>query len=160
MDIINKAGETITNKGKYVARKAKELAEIASLHTQINIQENSVNRIFQELGKMYYEQNRAGVNADIVEKCDEIDAAVTEIERLKKTVMTLKGIRKCTSCGAQTTDHDAVYCAICGEKLPEKEAEKEAEKESNSESETEATVENETTEAEGFKEETTQDINE
>ncbi|MDR0963091.1 MAG: zinc ribbon domain-containing protein [Clostridium sp.] len=123
MDILNKAGETITNKGKYVAKKAKDLAEIASLHTQITIQEYNVNRSFQELGKLYYEQVHAGASDDIAQKCGEIDAAVAEIERLKKTVMTLKGIRICPNCGAKITDQDAIFCSICAAKLPEDEEE-------------------------------------
>jgi uncharacterized protein (DUF2164 family) len=119
MDILNKAGETITSKGKYVAKKAKELAEIASLHTQITIQENSVNRIFQELGKLYYDQVHADANDDIAQKCGEIDAAIAEIERLKKTVNQLKGVRICPNCLAKITDQDAVYCSACATKLPE-----------------------------------------
>jgi uncharacterized protein (DUF2164 family) len=124
MDILNKVGETITNKGKDVAKKAKDLAEIASLRTQITIQESSVNRIFQELGKMYYEQHKAGAGDEIVEKCSQIDTAVAEIERLKQAVMTLKGIRKCPVCGADVDD-SAIYCSKCGAVLPVPEAEPE-----------------------------------
>jgi hypothetical protein len=121
MDILNKVGETITNKSKDVARKAKDLAEIASLRTQITIQENSVNRVFQELGKMYYEQHKAGTGDDIAEKCIQIDDAVAEIERLKQAVMKLKGIRKCPVCGVEV-DEIAVYCFKCGALLPVPEA--------------------------------------
>jgi hypothetical protein len=121
MDILNKVGETITSKGKDVAKKAKDLAEIASLRTQITIQENSVNRVFQELGKMYYEQHKAGTGDDIAEKCTQIDTAVAEIERLKQAVMTLKGIRKCPICGAEV-DEAALYCSKCGAQLPVPEA--------------------------------------
>jgi uncharacterized protein (DUF2164 family) len=121
MDILNKVGETITNKSKDVAKKAKDLAEIASLRTQITIQENSVNRVFQELGKMYYEQHKAGAGDDIAEKCSQIDTAVAEIERLKQAVMTLKGIRKCPVCGIEV-DEAAIYCSKCGTQLPVPEA--------------------------------------
>jgi DNA repair exonuclease SbcCD ATPase subunit len=117
MDILNKVGETITNKGKDVAKKAKDLAEIASLRTQITVQESSVNRVLQELGKMYYEQHKAGTSDDITEKCSQIDTAVAEIERLKQAVMTLKGIRKCPVCGADV-DESAIYCSKCGVVLP------------------------------------------
>jgi ribosomal protein L40E len=128
MDIFNKVGETLSSKGKDVAKKAKDLAELASLRTQITVQENSINHLFQELGKMCYEQHKAGTEEDITEKCDEIDAAKAELERLKKALMTLKGVHKCPECGA-TVSESAHYCSKCGAALPVTDTEPEDEEE-------------------------------
>ncbi|MDR2044455.1 MAG: zinc ribbon domain-containing protein [Clostridium sp.] len=126
MDFINKVGETLTSKGKDVAKKAKEIAEITGLHTQISIQEAGVNRIFQELGKMYYEQQKSSGNAGVAEKCGEIDAALAEVERLKKTLMLLKGVKKCPGCNAEVTA-EAAFCSSCGAPIPQEEAAREPE---------------------------------
>ena len=42
MDFFNKVGSSISNKSKNVAKKAKELAEISSLNSQINTQEEII----------------------------------------------------------------------------------------------------------------------
>ena len=44
MDFFNKVEETLTTKGKVVADKAKEMAEIASLKSQIGTCEDVIKK--------------------------------------------------------------------------------------------------------------------
>ena len=53
MDIIEKIGDTITEKGKVAADKAKELAAIANLKSQISTCEEVMKKNYLEIGKIY-----------------------------------------------------------------------------------------------------------
>lgn len=45
MDLLSRFGSTISNKSKDVARKAKELAEISNLNSQISTQEEIIDKL-------------------------------------------------------------------------------------------------------------------
>jgi len=51
MDFFERVGETITAKGKDVADKAKDLAEIASLRSQISTCEEVMKKNYLEIEK-------------------------------------------------------------------------------------------------------------
>ena len=55
MDFLEKLGDTITIKGKEAADKAKELAEIASLKSQIATCEEVMKKNYMEIGRKYVE---------------------------------------------------------------------------------------------------------
>lgn len=133
MDFFNKVGETITNKGKDVARKAKDIAEINNLNAQIAVQEEIIQNVYSEIGRKFYEDNKDKVNMPYQEQCQQIKDAFAEIETLKTTIQTLKGIQVCPKCGAEVKD-EAVFCSMCGEKInvdPEVVVEEEKEEEIN-----------------------------
>ena len=51
MAFFDKLGETLTNKGKDVAKKAKDFAEINSLNSQISTQQSMSQAAHAEIGK-------------------------------------------------------------------------------------------------------------
>ena len=78
MDIIEKIGDTITEKGKVAADKAKELAAIANLKSQISTCEEVMKKNYLEIGKIYFEQysetikNSQRAIADLQEKIEQL----------------------------------------------------------------------------------------
>ena len=116
MDFFNKVGETISSKSKDVAKKAKDLAEITSMNSKISSQEEKIKQIYIALGKSVYEQE-IKADAEIAEKCSEIDAAYSEIERMRQDIMVLKGIKKCPECGTAVAVQ-STFCSGCGAKIP------------------------------------------
>ena len=56
MDFFEKVGDTITSKGKEVTGKAKDLAEIANLKSQISTCEDVIRKNYIEIGRLYYER--------------------------------------------------------------------------------------------------------
>lgn len=56
MDFFEKLGETITERGKEAADKAKDLAEIARLKSQISTCEEVIRKNYMEIGRLYYEK--------------------------------------------------------------------------------------------------------
>lgn len=120
MDFLDKVGATISSKGRDVAKKAKDIAEVASLNGQICVQEEAIKKIFQEIGRLMYEQRGDWMSASLAEKCQEADAAYAEMDRLKKEILTIKGAKECPSCGVEITG-PAVFCPSCGARMPEEE---------------------------------------
>lgn len=122
MDFFNKVGSTISSKSKDVTKKAKEIAEIAKLTGQIAEKEESIKGAYIELGKYVYEIQKEDAPEEVAEKFAVIDAAVEEIEHLKREVRRLKGKQACPDCGKEVS-FSAAFCSYCGAKLPEPEPE-------------------------------------
>lgn len=117
MAFFDKLGETLSNTGKDVAKKAKELAEVASLNGQITTQEDCINKTFAEIGKMVYQQKAEWTSPELAEKIGVVDDAYAEIERLKKELMIVKGVKQCPQCGNEVA-REAAFCSGCGAAVP------------------------------------------
>lgn len=91
-NFVTKIGETISIKGKEVTDKAKDLAEIASLKSQINTCEEVVKKNYMEIGKRYYELHGLEPEDDYEEQCRAIRNAQNGIEDLEEKIKEIKGI--------------------------------------------------------------------
>ena len=89
MDMFEKFGETIKQKSKVAADKAKEVAGIAQLKIQINTQEDLIKKNYQEIGKRYFDLYRDMPEDPFMKECDDIKAAQKEIEKLQKELQSL-----------------------------------------------------------------------
>lgn len=92
MDFLEKVGETITTKGKDVADKAKDMAEIVSLKNQINACEDVIKKNYMEIGKLYYEEHIECENSAYERQCSAIKNAENGIKELEAKIRDIKGI--------------------------------------------------------------------
>ena len=92
MDFFEKLGDTITTKGKEAADKAKELAEIANLKSQIATCEDVVKKNYMEIGKIYFEQYGSMPEDPFEKQCRAIHNAKQGIEELQEKIKEVKGI--------------------------------------------------------------------
>lgn len=90
MDFLNKVGETLTATGKEVAKKTKELAEIAALKAQILAKEEETKKNYMEIGKYVYENNREEAPTEVADRIAKIDALKEEIEKLNDDIKNVK----------------------------------------------------------------------
>ena len=90
MDMFEKFGETIKQKSKVAADKAKEVAGIAQLKIQISTQEDLIKKNYQEIGKRYFDLYRDMPEDPFMKECDDIKAAQKEIEKLQEQMEMLK----------------------------------------------------------------------
>ena len=118
MDFFSKLGDKISSTSKDVAKKAKEVAEIANLSSQVTTKESTIKSIYVEIGKYVYENLKEDAPADIAEKFATIDGLMAEINELKKNIQDLKGVQACPTCG-KDVEAGAAFCPGCGNKMPE-----------------------------------------
>lgn len=118
MDFFNKAKEKISKTGTDVAKKAKDLTEIAKLNSQISSNESTIKATYTEIGKYVYENLREDAPEEMVAKMTVIDEAKAEIERLQAEILKVKGSAKCEQCGNEV-DANVAFCPSCGNKMPE-----------------------------------------
>lgn len=119
MDFFNKVGNTISTKSKDVAKKAKEIAEITNLSSQVASKENSIRALYTEIGKIVYGNYKDDKQEEVIDKFTAIDTYLEEIDALKVQMKALKGIQVCDTCGAEV-DINSDFCPKCGAKMPEK----------------------------------------
>lgn len=118
MDFFNKAKEKLTKTSNDVAQKAKELAEIAKLNSQVASNESVIKATYAEIGKYVYENLKEDAPAEIAEKMATIDTALADIANLKAEILKLKGSQKCPQCESEVAQGVA-FCPNCGNKMPE-----------------------------------------
>ena len=92
MDILNKVEETLTTKGKVVADKAKEMAEIARLKSQISTCEEVIRKNYAEIGRIYYENFGDNAEELFAKQCRAIKNAQNGVSELEKKIKDIKGI--------------------------------------------------------------------
>lgn len=92
MDFFNKMEETITAKSQVIVDKAKELAEIASLKSQIGTCEEVIKKNYAEIGRIYYE--KFGLNPDelFMKQCRSIQNAQEGIKEMEQKIKDIKRV--------------------------------------------------------------------
>ena len=126
MAFFEKVGGTLAAKGRDVADKAKEMAEVNRLNGQIHSQTNTAEKIYAEIGKMVCEHRKNWGQVDVTEQLERLDSIQAEIARLQEEILRVKGIRKCENCGA-AIDMRLSYCPECGVTIAAETSETEAE---------------------------------
>lgn len=92
MDLLEKVGTSIATKGKEAMDKAKELAEIASLRSQIATCEEVIKKNYLEIGKLYYEEYNDVPDAPFEKQCAAIRNARNGVLDLQARIEELKGL--------------------------------------------------------------------
>ena len=56
MELFDKLGDTIVSVSKDATQKAKDLSDLARLRMEMRAKKDYINKLYQEIGKLYYEQ--------------------------------------------------------------------------------------------------------
>ena len=107
-----------------IKKGAQKTAELARMQHQVAVKQSDFEKLFGEIGKLYYSERQRGVQPDATmdELCDKVDALAAEISDLKKKIDELRQVNRCPECGAEQPSANA-FCSACGAKLPEKKKE-------------------------------------
>ena len=81
----------------------------------------SVNRYYDEIGRLYYGQYKdenVDVSKDINARCEAISTLYRDIEDDKLKILFERGLKLCVSCKKENPlEH--TFCSACGTKFPE-----------------------------------------
>lgn len=92
MDFFEKLGDTISAKGKEVADKARDTAEILSLKSQISTCEEVIKKNYLEIGRLFYEQYGENPDAPFEKQRNAIKNARIGATELRDKINQLKGL--------------------------------------------------------------------
>ena len=92
MDILNKLGDTISEKGREVADKAKETAEIVHLKSRISTCEDVIKKNYMEIGKLYFEKYGEEPSEEFEKYCNAIKNYKKGVNELQDEIKALKGL--------------------------------------------------------------------
>ncbi len=115
-DVFEKISKTITDTGKAVSEKTKQVGEVAKLNAKIVSSEHTISDNYTLLGKYYYDNYKSNPDEAAVEYVNAITAASDAIEEMKAQLLSLKGAAKCPSCGAECPIENN-FCGKCGAAL-------------------------------------------
>lgn len=118
MDFFQKLGNTLSNTGKDIAKKTKDMSDISRLNHEITKQQESIDRLYAQIGKLYFEKYSNLDYSDLKELCNSINEANTKIEEFKEEIVQIKGITKCPKCNSEISN-SVTFCSSCGYKLKE-----------------------------------------
>ncbi len=125
MDFFDKLGKKASEAYKVTADKTGRIAKDTKIKFKIGDLKSKINDIYEEIGKKVYEKHIsdeeiAGVEDEINEKCAKIDEISEEIENLLKESRRLRDKKQCPKCYSEL-DREVNYCPNCGEKqeIPE-----------------------------------------
>jgi len=94
---------------------------ISLLQRAIEEKNASINRYFDEIGRLYYGQYRdvsVDVSKDINARCEAISTLFIDIEGNKLKILFEKGLKLCSNCKRENPlEHS--FCSSCGTKFPE-----------------------------------------
>lgn len=128
MELFDKLGDTIISVSKDATQRAKDLSELARLRMEIRAKQDYLNKLYLEIGKIYYDAHKDDEEKEFKEQMLLIKDALEVLDELKQQLDQIKGTVKCTACG-QDMPIEADFCSKCGTKLvkPKKEEEEDLE---------------------------------
>ncbi|MCI8618043.1 MAG: zinc ribbon domain-containing protein [Clostridia bacterium] len=132
MDFFNKLGKKASEAYKVTADKTGKLAKEAKLRMKMGELKNEISDIYEDIGKVVYEnhirEDKQDISKELEEKCIKIDCLSDEIEAHLKECLELKDKRQCPNCYVEI-DKDTKFCPECGAKqeVPVEEPAKEVE---------------------------------
>lgn len=115
-DIFKKIGETLSETGKTVGEKTKQVGNVAKLNAKIISSEHSVSDGYTSLGKYYYDTYKDNPDEAVAETVNNITASLDTIAEMKSQILAIKGMVRCTACGAECPFEDS-FCGKCGAEL-------------------------------------------
>lgn len=118
MAFFDDIGKKITQAGTGALQKTKEMADVARINGLISDEEKRVNNAFYQIGKLYVTLHGDNCEPDFTALVESIRESEAKIADLKQQVQIIRGVKRCSSCGAEIASNVA-FCNSCGARAPE-----------------------------------------
>ena len=112
MGFFNEIGDSILNTTKDLGKMAQNAGDFTKLQYDKKVKEQEISKLYENLGKKYYEEHQD----EDIEEIKEIKAAILRLKELNDELMEKKGGKACPKCG-ELVKTGAMYCSNCGEKI-------------------------------------------
>lgn len=113
-DLTKEASEAAS----FAAKKAGDLSSVAKLKLMLHSEETKLNESFEKIGKLYYEIQRTGkdAEAELRAQMSAVDQSKRKIAELKKQIADYQSDTVCPGCGEKLSK-DNLFCPFCGTKM-------------------------------------------
>ena len=109
---------SLTETGKQVAQKTKELSDTVQLKAQLSREKEALNRQYAQIGKRVFEGANAADEEAYTADFALIRESLKAINELQDKLSTLEGFIHCPECGAKI-EKSATFCSRCGARIAE-----------------------------------------
>ncbi len=109
---------SLTETGKQVAQKTKELSDTVQLKTQLSREKEALNRQYAQIGKKVFEAANEADEEAYTAEFTLIRESLKTIDELQDKLSTLEGFIHCPECGAKI-EKTSAFCSKCGAKIAE-----------------------------------------
>lgn len=117
MAFFDEIGKKITKTSQEAYSKTKDLADVMKLNSAISDNEKFLAKKYEALGQLYYFKNADKIVSEEYQTLfSEISKILLDIDNYKEQIKILKGVKKCTVCGADMPS-GATFCTNCGAKV-------------------------------------------
>lgn len=118
MAFLDELGKKLTQTGQDTVKKAKDLADVTKLNSQLSDAGRQLQDCYRSVGEKYFELHRENPQAELEPLCAEVSAALELISTTRGEIQKLKNIKVCPSCGCENP-FSACFCSSCSTKLPD-----------------------------------------
>ncbi len=122
MALWNNLGKMASGATTKAVEQAKILAEVTKLNSQIADEEKKITDNYTQLGKLYIELHSTNCEKAFLGMVSTIQESERKIDALKSQIQDIKGIVRCSKCGAELPK-DAQFCNSCGNRVEPKKQE-------------------------------------
>ena len=92
MDFFSKLGDSIVSATQEVGEKAKGMTDVAKLQYEMRSKEDFLNKQYQEIGKIFYQENKDAAPEAYTSLFVEVVAAQKRIEEIKEQMLTVNNM--------------------------------------------------------------------
>ncbi len=117
MAFFENLGKKVGEAAQAVSKKSSELVEITKLNVNINAEEDKIQKLLSQIGKLVYEKfaSTGAADNDVRELCETIAGHEQTINELKEKIAQIKGTKQCINCGTEM-ERTQIFCSKCGTK--------------------------------------------
>lgn len=118
MAMFDNFGKKIGDLAQNAAKRSGEMVEVTKLNISIKSEEDSIDKLYDEIGKYCYVRYEAGNENDssLIDLCDKIKDHKEKINSLKEKINEIKNVSICEKCGSEVNKTSA-FCGNCGAKV-------------------------------------------
>lgn len=117
MQFVEKIGETFNRTRKDVL----QLVDVTQIKKRIEEEKKNQQKIFAQLGELFYRQVKENPPEQYRESVDEIFSYEERIQEYEDRLEELTRKKNCSYCGAELVD-GALFCSQCGKKVTQERA--------------------------------------
>lgn len=117
MSVFDNLTKKVTDTAKAAAKKSSELVEVTKLNINIGAEEDKIEKVYADIGKMTYASFARGEQISEAYKvnCEKIKSFEDNVNKMKQKILELKNTKLCLGCGEEL-ELSIAFCSKCGTK--------------------------------------------